>query len=113
ALRRGLQRRHEHGHDSAEAARARARQVPVPVREPGDEEERDERRHSHRGRHIDAKSRSAMNFPKPPTFPPSEHTLTSISGLKAAGVTAGIKASGAPDVALLVADAPVAAAGIF
>ena len=34
-------------------------------------------------------------------------------GLRAAGVAAGIKASGRPDVALLVADAPVACAGIF
>ena len=54
-----------------------------------------------------------LEFPAPPSFPPSEHTLTSIEGLKAAGVAAGIKASGAPDVALLVSDVPMAAAGIF
>ena len=40
-------------------------------------------------------------------------TLSEISSLRAAGVAAGIKASGRPDVALIVADAPVACAGIF
>ena len=34
-------------------------------------------------------------------------------GFRAAGVTAGIKASGRPDVALVVADAPATAAGVF
>lgn len=48
-----------------------------------------------------------------PTFPPAPHTLTSLAGLRAAGVPAGIKASGAPDVAVLVADRPIAAAGVF
>ncbi len=54
-----------------------------------------------------------VELPAPPSFPPAEHTLTSIEGLKAAGVAAGIKASGAPDVALLVSDEPMAAAGVF
>ncbi|MBL8954586.1 MAG: bifunctional glutamate N-acetyltransferase/amino-acid acetyltransferase ArgJ [Myxococcaceae bacterium] len=54
-----------------------------------------------------------VEFPAPPTFPPAEHTLTNIEGVKAAGVAAGIKASGAPDVALLVSDIPMAAAGLF
>jgi glutamate N-acetyltransferase/amino-acid N-acetyltransferase len=54
-----------------------------------------------------------LELKPPPTFPPSEHTLTSIEGLKAAGVSAGIKASGAPDVALLVSDQPMAAAAVF
>jgi glutamate N-acetyltransferase / amino-acid N-acetyltransferase len=54
-----------------------------------------------------------LRMPPPPTFPPAAHTLTSLAGLRAAGVKAGIKASGAPDVALLVADAPLAAAGLF
>ncbi|MBK7861933.1 MAG: bifunctional glutamate N-acetyltransferase/amino-acid acetyltransferase ArgJ [Archangiaceae bacterium] len=49
----------------------------------------------------------------PPTFAPVEHTLTSIEGLKAAGVAAGIKASGSPDVALLTSDVPMAAAAVF
>jgi glutamate N-acetyltransferase/amino-acid N-acetyltransferase len=40
-------------------------------------------------------------------------TLSEIAALRAAGVAAGIKASGRPDVALLVADAPIACAGIF
>jgi glutamate N-acetyltransferase/amino-acid N-acetyltransferase len=39
--------------------------------------------------------------------------LTSLRGVRAAGVAAGIKASGRPDVALLVADTPIACAGIF
>ena len=56
-----------------------------------------------------------MRLPNPPvpSFPPAPFTLTSVKGLSAAGVKAGIKASGAPDVALLVSDAPMAAAGIF
>jgi glutamate N-acetyltransferase/amino-acid N-acetyltransferase len=55
------------------------------------------------------------NIPVPPvpSFPPAPLTLTSIPGLRAAGVRAGIKASGNPDVALLVADAPIACGGIF
>jgi glutamate N-acetyltransferase / amino-acid N-acetyltransferase len=52
-------------------------------------------------------------IPPPPTFPPATHTLTSLRGLRAAGVKAGIKASGAPDVALLVADAPLAGWAVF
>ena len=56
-----------------------------------------------------------MSIPVPPvpSFAPAALTLTSIPGLRAAGVRAGIKASGNPDVGLLVADAPIAAAGIF
>lgn len=56
-----------------------------------------------------------MSIPVPPvpSFPPSTVTLTSIKGLRAAGVRAGIKASGNPDVALLVSDAPMACAGLF
>lgn len=57
----------------------------------------------------------AMSIPVPPvpSFPPAPFTLTSVPGLKAAGVKAGIKASGNPDVALLVADAPMSCAGLF
>ncbi len=40
-------------------------------------------------------------------------TLSELRGLRAAGVSAGIKASGRPDVALLVSDAPMACAGVF
>jgi len=39
--------------------------------------------------------------------------VTGAAGFRAAGVTAGIKASGRPDLALVVADAPVSAAGVF
>ena len=49
----------------------------------------------------------------PPSFPPSPLTLTSLGGVRAAGVAAGIKASGNPDVALLVSDAPMSVAGVF
>lgn len=49
----------------------------------------------------------------PPRFPPAEYTLTRVAGLRAAGVAAGIKESGSPDVALLVAERPMAAAGLF
>jgi glutamate N-acetyltransferase/amino-acid N-acetyltransferase len=55
-----------------------------------------------------------MSFPHPlPELQPSPVTLSDLAGVRAAGVAAGIKVSGAPDVALLVADAPVACAGIF
>lgn len=56
-----------------------------------------------------------MSIPVPPvpSFPPAELTLTSVPGLRAAGVRAGIKASGNPDVGLLVADEAVPAAAIF
>lgn len=56
-----------------------------------------------------------MSIPAPPvpTFPPSPFTLTSVKGLRAAGVRAGIKASGNPDVALLVGDGPMTCAGLF
>lgn len=56
-----------------------------------------------------------MSIPVPPvpSFPPVPLTLTSVKGLSAAGVRAGIKASGNPDVGLLVADTPMACAGLF
>ncbi|MBL9022742.1 MAG: bifunctional glutamate N-acetyltransferase/amino-acid acetyltransferase ArgJ [Myxococcales bacterium] len=44
---------------------------------------------------------------------PAPFGLAEIGGLRAAGVAAGIKKSGAPDVALLVAAAPVPVAGVF
>jgi glutamate N-acetyltransferase / amino-acid N-acetyltransferase len=49
----------------------------------------------------------------PPSFPPSELTLTSLGGVRASGVRAGIKQSGNPDVALLVFDKRVPVAGVF
>lgn len=56
-----------------------------------------------------------MSIPVPPvpSFPPVPLTLTSVKGLSAAGVRAGIKASGNPDVGLLVSDTPMACAGLF
>ena len=39
--------------------------------------------------------------------------VTSPAGFRAAGVTAGIKVSGRPDLALLVSDTPASAAGVF
>jgi len=48
-----------------------------------------------------------------PALLPATVTLSQVRGLRAAGVAAGIKPSGRPDVALLVADAPIACAGIF
>lgn len=56
-----------------------------------------------------------MSIPVPPvpSFPATPYTLTSVKGLRAAGVRAGIKASGNPDVALLVSDAPMTCAGLF
>ncbi|PZR07446.1 MAG: hypothetical protein DI536_27735 [Archangium gephyra] len=56
-----------------------------------------------------------MSIPVPPvpSFPPAQFTLTSVPGIKAAGVRAGIKASGNPDVALLVSDTPMSCAGLF
>lgn len=56
-----------------------------------------------------------MSIPVPPLpeFPPVPFTLTSVKGLKAAGVKAGIKASGGPDVGLLISEEPMTVAGIF
>jgi glutamate N-acetyltransferase/amino-acid N-acetyltransferase len=54
-----------------------------------------------------------MRMPDPPTFAPCPLTLTSLAGVRAAGVRAGIKASGNPDVGLLVADMPMSIAGVF
>lgn len=56
-----------------------------------------------------------MSIPVPPvpSFPPAPYTLTSVKGLRASGVRAGIKPSGNPDVALLVADSPMTCAGLF
>ncbi|MBL8913514.1 MAG: bifunctional glutamate N-acetyltransferase/amino-acid acetyltransferase ArgJ [Archangium sp.] len=56
-----------------------------------------------------------MSIPVPPvpSFPPAEFTLTSVKGLSAAGVRAGIKASGNPDVGLLVSETPMSVAGLF
>ena len=56
-----------------------------------------------------------MSIPVPPvpSFPPAELTLTSVRGLRAAGVRAGLKASGNPDVGLLAADEPIACAALF
>ena len=48
-----------------------------------------------------------------PTLAEPVFTLSEIGGLRAAGVAAGIKASGRPDVAVLVAGAPIACAGVF
>jgi glutamate N-acetyltransferase / amino-acid N-acetyltransferase len=39
--------------------------------------------------------------------------VTAPAGFRAAGVACGLKASGRPDIALLVADAPASAAGLF
>jgi glutamate N-acetyltransferase / amino-acid N-acetyltransferase len=56
-----------------------------------------------------------MSIPVPPVpvFAKAEFTLTSLGGVRAAGVRAGIKPSGNPDVGLLAFDSPVAVAGIF
>jgi glutamate N-acetyltransferase/amino-acid N-acetyltransferase len=41
------------------------------------------------------------------------HPLPRVGGFRCAGLSAGIKKSGAPDLALIVADGPVACAGMF
>lgn len=48
-----------------------------------------------------------------PTLIPAAATLTEVGGLRASGVSAKIKPSGRPDVALLVSDVPMACAGVF
>ena len=40
-------------------------------------------------------------------------SITAVPGIKASGVEAGIKVEGKKEVALIVADKPVAAAGVF
>jgi glutamate N-acetyltransferase / amino-acid N-acetyltransferase len=47
------------------------------------------------------------------TITPVPGGITAPRGFRAAGVAAGIKASGAPDVALIVPDTPAAAAALF
>jgi glutamate N-acetyltransferase/amino-acid N-acetyltransferase len=47
------------------------------------------------------------------TVEPIEGGITAPAGFRAAGVSAGIKASGAPDVALVVADRAASAAALF
>ena len=47
------------------------------------------------------------------TVQPIPGGITAARGFRAAGVSAGIKASGAPDVALIVPDAPAAAGALF
>jgi glutamate N-acetyltransferase/amino-acid N-acetyltransferase len=47
------------------------------------------------------------------TVSPVAGGITAARGFKAAGVAAGIKTSGAPDVALIVSDAPASAAALF
>ena len=44
---------------------------------------------------------------------PIEGGVTAPSGFRASGLHCGIKASGKPDLALLVSDAPASAAGVF
>ncbi len=53
-----------------------------------------------------------MTAPSAYVPPPSDVSLADV-GLACAGVSAGIKASGKPDVALFVAERAVAAAGVF
>ena len=47
------------------------------------------------------------------TLQPIAGGITAAQGFRVAGVSAGIKASGAPDVALIVPDAPAAGAALF
>ena len=47
------------------------------------------------------------------TVQPIRGGITAAKGFRAAGVSAGIKASGALDLALIVPDAPAAAAALF
>jgi glutamate N-acetyltransferase/amino-acid N-acetyltransferase len=54
-----------------------------------------------------------ISVPPPPLFPAAELTLTSLSGVRAAAVAAGIKPSNNPDLGLLVFDEPVAVAALF
>ena len=55
-----------------------------------------------------------MTFPHPlPALEDPAHDLGSLAGVRAAGVSAGIKASGRPDVALLVAERPLAVHALF
>jgi len=49
----------------------------------------------------------------PPSFPAVELTLSSLSGVRAAGVRAGIKPSGNPDLGLLVFGEQTPVAGVF
>ncbi len=55
-----------------------------------------------------------MTFPHPlPALEDPAHDLGSLTGVRASGVAAGIKPSGRPDVALLVAERPLAVHALF
>ena len=56
-----------------------------------------------------------MRMPRPEgvTIEPIEGGVTAPAGFRAAGVACGIKKTGALDLAIVVADAPAAAAGVF
>ncbi|MFC1407779.1 bifunctional glutamate N-acetyltransferase/amino-acid acetyltransferase ArgJ [Streptacidiphilus sp. N1-12] len=55
-----------------------------------------------------------MTSPHPTASAPAGTGVTAAGGFRAAGVTAGIKVSGTPDLALVVNDGPsLAAAGVF
>ena len=53
-----------------------------------------------------------MNEPKLFTVIP-DGTITSVPGIKACGVTAGLKKSGLPDMAMIVTDEPANFSGVF
>lgn len=57
---------------------------------------------------VTARPSAPPYVPEAPAF-----GLAEVGGLRAAGVVAGIKKSGAPDVALLVADRPIPVGGVF
>ena len=56
-----------------------------------------------------------MRMPRPEgvTIEQIEGGVTAPAGFRAAGVACGIKKTGALDLAIVVADAPAAAAGVF
>ncbi len=55
-----------------------------------------------------------MSSPTPlPAFEPATFGLTDFPGIRCAGVRSGLKASGLPDIGLLVSEVPLTAAAIF
>src|SRR5262249_53925334 len=65
------------------------------------------------GRHFGFQGRRMKVAEVPYSLKAIPGGITAPAGFRAAGVAAGIKASGALDVTLIAADGPVAAAGLF
>lgn len=61
----------------------------------------------------DRSARALASTPPPSPGPQLSDRAVAVDGFRFAGIASGIKANGRPDLALIVADEPVAVAGVF